>query len=54
MKESAELAELEKPLTIEFPEWLQCPYCGDEGTKEGLSRFGHTCCRRYLKELENE
>jgi len=37
---------------LDFPEWLQCPYCGDEGTWQSLSSSGHTCCREFLQELE--
>ncbi|MDD5598179.1 MAG: hypothetical protein PHV82_09550 [Victivallaceae bacterium] len=36
----------------EFPEWLQCPYCGDEGTELMLENSGHACCREFLRELE--
>jgi hypothetical protein len=39
---------------IEFPEWLECPECGQDGTKFDLKRSGHSCCRKFLKELEDE
>ncbi|MDD5697824.1 MAG: hypothetical protein PHH77_04330 [Victivallaceae bacterium] len=38
----------------DFPEWLQCPYCGDEGTESMLAGSGHNCCREFLRELEGE
>ena len=36
---------------LDFPEWLQCPYCGDEGTWQSLVDSGHNCCREFLQEL---
>ncbi|MDD5599744.1 MAG: hypothetical protein PHV82_17500 [Victivallaceae bacterium] len=38
----------------EFPEWLCCPYCGDEGTEQMLKNSGHSCCREFLQEFEGE
>jgi hypothetical protein len=37
---------------LEFPEWLTCPYCGDEGTKQNLRNYGHYCCRQFLLEID--
>lgn len=39
---------------MDFTEWLQCPYCGDEGTYQSLTNSGHTCCQQFLHELEGE
>lgn len=39
---------------LDFPEWLKCPYCGDEGTWQSLSNSGHICCREFLQEFEED
>ena len=44
------LLEYEEPEVLDFPEWLRCPYCGDEGTRQNLEDSGHTCCQEFLNE----
>lgn len=37
---------------LDFPEWIQCPYCGGEGTRQSLNDSGHSCCQEFLQELD--
>lgn len=43
--------EMEREMKI-FPEWYECPICGHAGVKSDLENFGHSCCKKYIKELE--
>ncbi len=33
-------------------DWLKCPECEEEGFREDLLSFRHTCCRRFILEME--
>jgi hypothetical protein len=48
----AEVVEIELELPDWFPQWYQCPECGHDGVKSDLENFGHSCCKKYIKELE--
>ena len=52
MKAAIDYTEEMELEILDFPEWLQCPYCGDEGTELMLASSGHSCCREFLRELE--